>query len=67
MHDTADISTPEKGALTVTETVRELGVTKKTLYLAIQKGSLKAFRFGRVWRIPIEEIARIKAGAEIQT
>ena len=58
---------PSKGALTITETARELGITTKTLYLALRTGDIKAFRIGRVWRVPIEEIARIKSGAEIKT
>ena len=67
MHYKTHITTPKKGALTVTETARELGVTTKTLYLAINKGDIHAFRMGRVWRVGIEEISRIKQDATIRT
>jgi excisionase family DNA binding protein len=67
MQYTTNDQAPKKGALTVTETARELGVTTKTLYLAINKGDIHAFRVGRVWRVGIEEISRIKQGATIRT
>ena len=67
MHCTNKIPAPKKGALTIAETSRELGVTTKTLYLAISKGDISAFRVGRVWRVGIEEISRIKSGATIRT
>jgi excisionase family DNA binding protein len=67
MHYTDDNPAPQKGALTLAETSHELGVTTKTLYLAINKGDIRAFRVGRVWRVGIEEIGRIKQGATIRT
>jgi excisionase family DNA binding protein len=67
MHSTTELSAPKKGALTIAETSRELGITAKTLYLAISKGDISAFRVGRVWRVGIEEISRIKSGATIRT
>lgn len=67
MNYTNELPAPQKGALTIAETARELGVTTKTLYLAINKGDMHAFRMGRVWRVGIEEIRRIKQGATIRT
>jgi len=67
MNYTNELPAPKKGALTIAETARELGVTTKTLYLAINKGDIHAFRMGRVWRVGIEEISRIKSGAIIRT
>lgn len=67
MNYTNELPAPKKGALTIAETACELGVTTKTLYLAINKGDIHAFRIGRVWRVGIEEIRRIKQGAIIRT
>jgi len=67
MNYTNEQSAPKKGALTIAETARELGITTKTLYLAISKGDVHAFRVGRVWRVGIEEVSRIKSGAIIRT
>lgn len=67
MHNITHIVEPKKGAMTITETARELGITPKTLYLAIKKGDIHAFRMGRVWRVGVEEISRIKQGATIRT
>jgi excisionase family DNA binding protein len=67
LDNNTDIPAPKKGALTVAETAHELGITTKTLYLAINRGDIRAFRVGRVWRVSIEEISRIKQGATIRT
>lgn len=67
MHDNTQITEPKKGAMTIAETALELGITTKTLYLAISRGDLHAFRIGRVWRVGIEEVSRIKRGATIRT
>jgi excisionase family DNA binding protein len=67
MHNENELPAPRKGALTIAETARELGITTKTLYLAIKTGDIRAFRIGRVWRVPIEEVTRVKSGAEIRT
>lgn len=67
MHKENKLPAPKKGALMIAETARELGITTKTLYLAINTGDIRAFRIGRVWRVPIEEVTRVKSGAEVRT
>jgi excisionase family DNA binding protein len=51
---------PLPTALTVAQTAKRLGVTRKTIYEMCQGGRLRSFRLGRVLRVPAEEIARVE-------
>ena len=62
-----EVPAPKKGAMSIPELSFELDVTTKTLYLAIKRGDIRAFRIGRVWRVGVEEVSRIKRGAIIRT
>lgn len=51
--------------LTTDEAVEAMKIGKNALYELLGSGQLKAFRNGRVWRIPrlsIEEYIRTQAG-----
>lgn len=51
--------------LTVEETAEALKIGKNALYRLLGSGQLKAYRNGRVWRIPrqaVEEHIRSRAG-----
>ena len=47
--------------LTVTEVAEEFRVNRFTIYRWIKEGGIKAIRLGQAFRIPVEEIERIKA------
>jgi excisionase family DNA binding protein len=53
---------PKKGAITVKEAADALGVHHTTVRRHIDKGDINAFRLGLTWRIPTEEVIRIKYG-----
>jgi excisionase family DNA binding protein len=44
--------------LTAYEAMDYLGVGENTLYKLLNSGELKAFRIGRVWKIPRKEIEK---------
>lgn len=43
------------------EVAAALQVSLQTVYRAVQRGEIKAFKTGRVWRITEEEVQRIYA------
>ena len=44
--------------LTAYEAMDYLGIGENTLYKLLNSGELKAFRIGRVWKIPRKEIEK---------
>ena len=49
----------EKELLTVDEVTEILYLGKNTVYDLLRSGELKGIRFGRVWRIPKENIKEL--------
>lgn len=47
------------GTISPSDLADWLGVHRTTVYRAIDRGELGAFKFGRQWRIPMSEIERI--------
>jgi excisionase family DNA binding protein len=45
-----------KGALTVEETAKYLGIGRSMAYEAIRSGEIPAMRIGTRWIVPIEEL-----------
>ncbi|MBS1264186.1 MAG: hypothetical protein MAG471_00002 [Acidimicrobiaceae bacterium] len=45
---------------------RRLGVNPRTIYSFIDRGDLKAFRFGRVIRLKSDDVAAFEAACQIQ-
>jgi len=52
----------KKGAMTIQEVADALGVHHTTVRRHIDQGNINAFRLGLTWRIPTEEVIRIKYG-----
>ncbi|AFV76713.1 DNA-binding protein, excisionase family [Thermus oshimai JL-2] len=46
-----------KTALSTKEAAALLGISQKTLYLALESGAIRGVRFGRRWVVPVEALA----------
>lgn len=53
-----------KRFLTVGEVAGELGLSPGTVRNLIARGLIKARRIGKWWRIPREEVERLKGGQQ---
>ncbi|MHB8575332.1 MAG: PAS domain S-box protein [Dehalococcoidia bacterium] len=47
--------------LTIAEVARRLRVHTKTVYRLVERGELRGVKVGRVWRVPVSELARYHA------
>ena len=56
---------PNKALLRPDEVAEYLSVTRKTVYLWVQLGKLKAEKYERMTRIPREAVLEMKRPAEI--
>ena len=51
--------------LTVEETCEALGIGRNLCYILLSSGEIKAFKCGRVWKIPreaVEKFIRLRSG-----
>ncbi|HVM78292.1 MAG TPA: helix-turn-helix domain-containing protein [Stellaceae bacterium] len=54
---------PARLAYTIDETAEALKLGRTSVYNLVREGKLRALKFGRATRIPIEDVRRLAGGA----